>query len=99
MEVIGRRWYVIENRFSTSLMRFPYAEISIDEYFANLKVVDSNMDNLNLKFATLENAFNFVENEVNYSHSLGDINDRFQCYNKQIRKSRQKIKSKGYKNN
>ena len=96
MEVIGRRWYIVENKFSTSLMRF-YAEISIDEYFANLRVVDSNMDNLNLKFASLENAFNFVENEVNYSHSLGEINDRFQCYNKQIRKSRQKVKSKGYK--
>ena len=93
MEVIERRWYVSENKFSTSLMYF-YVEISFNEYFANLKVVDSNMDYLNLKFANLENAFNFVDMEVNYSHSLGEVHDRFQGYNKQIRKSRQKVKTR-----
>lgn len=90
MEVIDkRRWYIVDNKFSTSLMSF-YVEISLDEYYSNLTVYDSNKDYLNLKFSNLENAFNFTETEVNYSHSLGEIHDRFLGYNKQIRKTRKK---------
>ena len=92
MEVIeNRRWFIDENKFSTALMRF-YVEISLDKYYSNLTVIDSSMDYLNLRFANLENAFNFVETEVNNAYSLSEISDRFQGYNKQIRKSRQKVK-------
>lgn len=91
MEVIeNRRWFIDENKFSTALMRF-YVEISLDKYYSNLTVIDSSMDYLNLRFANLENAFNFTETEVNYSHSLGEIHDRFLGYNKQIRKTRKNL--------
>ncbi len=91
MEVTERRWFIENNRISTSLMRF-HLDISFNEYYSVMTIIDNNMDYLNLNFANLENTFNFIENEVVYSCSLAEVNDRYQGYNKRIRKNKTKTK-------
>ena len=91
-EIFDKKIFIHGNSILMYVRAFSL-EINIDEYYSTLKVSD-NKDFLLFRFANLENTFDFIINEVEYSYSLAEIDDRYHGYNKQLRKNKTNIKNR-----
>ena len=89
-------WFVKEDIFSISLMRFHVSFQQVmkeDIIFWRVTVTNSDMEKLYLNFPNLEDCFFFTENFINNSHDFNEIKEKRKEYRK-IKKEVGKTKVK-----
>ncbi len=75
----SKRLYIIDNTISISLFRFAVnIKVGESDYEpCAMEVTDGNQNNLNMKFKSLEDAFEFTEESINKSNTFGEIEARY----------------------
>ena len=94
-------WFVGENSLSNSLLNF-WVDINIksdnNNIYAQLEIIDGNMQRFVFDFATLEEAVNFTENVINKYKSIQKIAIIYEDeYSKKSKKNRNRNKNKDIK--
>ena len=71
----SKRLYIIDNTVSISLVRFAVnIKVGESDYdTCSMVVTDGNQNNIQMKFNTLEDAFQFTEESVSSSKTFGEI--------------------------
>ena len=81
MEIIeNTRWFINDNRISRALMRF-HVELKVLSEENNIKcilqITDSNLKSIIFNFDTIEESLSFIQNVVNKSLSLKEIQEKY----------------------
>ena len=88
-------WFVKGNELSISLMRF-YVKIKQDSKSESyiLKIGNNMMEELKIKFSTLEESIYFTENYITISNNLNDILEKKKEYEELLNRGNTIIKTK-----
>ena len=88
-------WFVKGNELSISLMRF-HVKIKQDSKSESyiLKIGNSMMEELKIKFSTLEESIYFTENYITISNNLNDILEKKKEYEELLNRGNTIIKTK-----